>query len=151
MKDINGYEGLYAVDENGNVFSFKCGKYRKLKPGLNNKGYHIVFLYKDRKGKTHKVHRLVAMTFLDDYSEDLQVDHIDGCRINNQISNLRIVTNQQNQWNRTKAKGYYWDKIAEKWKSQIALNSKIKHLGYFDTEAEARDSYLAAKKIYHII
>lgn len=151
MRDVVGYNGEYSVDEAGNVFSLKFGKCRKLKAILNSGGYYIVNLWKNEKKKTHYVHRLIAQAFLEDYSEDLQVDHIDGCRNNNQISNLRMVTCQKNQWNHTKAKGYCWHKNKGKWYARIALNSKNKNLGFFDTEQEARDAYLEAKKIYHII
>ena len=78
-----------------------------------------------------------------------QIDHIDRNRINNHINNLRIVTPQQNCFNRN-AKGYYLDKH-NKYVAQIKLNRKIKHLGYYDTEEEAHNAYLEAKKIYHII
>jgi hypothetical protein len=151
MKDIPDYNGDYAVDDSGNVYSLKFSKCRKLSPRLDGHGYHHVILYKDGKMKTHKVHRLVAQAFLDDYSEDLDVDHIDGDKQNNQIWNLRMVTHQQNHFNRTTAKGYYWNKNKEKWQAQIKVNYKTKNLGYFDTEAEARDAYLTAKKILHII
>jgi hypothetical protein len=151
MKDINGYEGLYAVDDFGNVWSLKYGKYRKLKPGLNSAGYYVVNLYKNKKVKQHLVHRLVTMIFLDNYAEDMQVDHIDGCRLNNKLENLRMVTHQKNQWNRTTAKGYSWNKDKKKWRAYIRINCKLKHLGSFDSESEAREAYLAAKKIYHII
>jgi len=149
MKDINGYEGLYAVDENGSVWSYR--KKDWLSPGPSGRGYHQINLCKDGKIETYLVHRLVAQAFLDDYSEDLQVDHIDGNKLNNKLENLRMVTGQKNQWNRRGAKGYCWNKRAEKWMARIALNSKNKYLGSFDTEAEAREAYLEAKKIYHII
>jgi hypothetical protein len=149
MKDINGYEGLYAVDQNGNVWSYRKNDWLKL--GLNSAGCYTVHLWKDRKYKTHNVHRLVAQAYLDNYSEKLQVDHIDGCRINNKLENLRMVTHQKNQWNQTKAKGYSWYKDTKKWRAYIKLNGKQKNLGYFDSEAEAREAYLKAKEIYHII
>ena len=149
MKDIAGYEGKYAVDENGSVWSYRKNDW--LSPGLNGRGYYIVNLWKNKKQKTYYVHRLVAQTYLDNYSEDLQVDHINGCRINNNISNLRMVTCQQNHFNRTTAKGYSWDKNKEKWQAHIRIDYRLKHLGCFDTEAEARDAYLAAKKIFHVI
>ncbi len=150
MKNIPDYNGDYAVDDAGNVFSLKFGKCKKLKPELNT-GYYKVSLCKDGKVKRHLVHRLVAQAFLEKYSEDLQVDHIDGCRINNKLENLRMVTPQQNHFNRTKAKGYSWNKTSKKWIAYIKVNGKTKNLGCFDTESEARDSYLAAKKILHII
>ncbi len=149
MKDIQGYEGKYAVDEHGSVWSYWKNDW--LKPALNRWNYYHVVLSKNKKEKTHLVHRLVAQAFLDNYSNNLQVDHIDGNGQNNKLENLRMVTNQQNHFNRTTAKGYCWNKKAEKWMARIALNGKNKYLGLFNTEAEARDAYLEAKKIYHII
>jgi hypothetical protein len=79
------------------------------------------------------------------------IDHIDGNKSNNKIDNLRDVTRQQNQWNRTTAKGYSWNKIANKFHAQIKINKKTKNLGLFQTEQEARNAYLKAKEIYHVI
>lgn len=148
--DIPGYEGMYAVDEMGNVYSLEYGKGRKLRPGINSVGYLTVKLFKDKKQKNFKVHRLVAKAFLSNYSEALQVDHIDQNRINNKLSNLRMVTNQENAFNNN-AKGYVWDKEKSKWKAYIRKDYKLKHLGYFDKEDDAREAYLAAKQIYHVI
>lgn len=78
-----------------------------------------------------------------------QIDHIDGVRSNNKIENLRDVTNQQNQWNRITAKGYC--RTRNKFHAQININRKVKFLGYFHTEQEARNAYLKAKETYHII
>lgn len=79
------------------------------------------------------------------------IDHINGVKDDNRISNLRDVTHQHNQWNQTKAKGYTWRKQNQKWQSQIKVDGKVISLGCFDTESEARQSYLDAKKIYHQI
>lgn len=79
------------------------------------------------------------------------IDHINGIKDDNRIDNLRSVTNQQNHFNRIKVKGYTFYKPTKKWKSYIKISGKLIHLGYFQTEEEARESYLKAKKIYHII
>ena len=150
IKDIAGYEGLYAIDNNGNVYSYKWNKCKMLKPGCNNRGYYMVVLYKDKAAKTFDVHRLMAKTFLPDFREDLQVDHIDKNKMNNNLSNLRMLTHQENTFN-TNAKGYYFNKSAKKFLAKICINGKKIHLGYFDTEAEARQAYLDAKAIYHIM
>ena len=92
-----------------------------------------------------------AFLGLDINDSDKQVDHIDGQKTNNCINNLRLVTNQQNSFNRTTAKGFHFDKQRQKYKAQIRLNGKDIHLGYFSTEAEARASYLSAKLVYHKI
>ena len=79
------------------------------------------------------------------------IDHIDGNKSNNKIDNLRDVTHQENHWNRTNAKGYYWNKSANKFNAQICVNKKVTFLGYYTTEQEARNAYLKAKEIYHVI
>ncbi len=79
------------------------------------------------------------------------IDHINGIKDDNRISNLRSITHQQNHFNRTTAKGYHWNKYRNKWQSKIRLNGKDIHLGLFTDESEARKAYLDAKKIYHII
>jgi len=79
------------------------------------------------------------------------IDHIDGNKTNNKIENLRDITNQQNGFNRTTAKGYSWHKQKQKYISRIRLNGRNIYLGYFTTESEGRDAYLKAKEKYHII
>jgi hypothetical protein len=153
MRDIIGYEGKYAVDSQGTVWSLnylRTGKTRALKHFRHRDGYLMVSLSKDGKVKTKKIHRLVAEAYLDNYSDVLQVDHIDNVRTNNCVNNLRMVTSQQNHFNRTNTKGYYWNKKKKKWLAQIGINGKQHHLGYFVNEDDARQAYLDAKEKMHI-
>ena len=78
-----------------------------------------------------------------------EIDHINGIKHDNRICNLRSVTRQQNQWNRTTSKGYTWNKKDKKWQAQIQVNKKVIYLGSYNTEEEARNAYLQAKGIYH--
>lgn len=78
------------------------------------------------------------------------LDHINGIKDDNRICNLRSVTHQQNMFNK-KVKGYSWHKQTNKWQSQIKFNGKKIYLGIYNTEDEARQSYLQAKEEYHII
>ena len=78
------------------------------------------------------------------------LDHINQIKDDNRICNLRIVTQQQNKYN-TEYKGYSWDKKNNKWQSVIRINGKQTHLGRFNTEEEARNTYLTAKTKYHKI
>jgi hypothetical protein len=80
-----------------------------------------------------------------------EIDHINNVRDDNRIINLRSVTSQENKFNNSKAKGYSFYKRSQKWKSRIKINGIDIHLGYFETELEARMSYLKAKEKYHII
>jgi hypothetical protein len=146
MKAIPGYED-YFIDEDGNVYSCKFGKTRKMSL-IKTKGYSIVSIYKNGKRKNIKVHRLVYLTFVGEILEDKVIDHIDRDKTNNKLSNLRLVTHQQNGFNRD-PKGYYWNKRDKKWLSYITLNNKKIFLGCFDTKEEARSAYLSGKEIYH--
>jgi hypothetical protein len=101
--------------------------------------------------KTLRLHRFVYELAHGSIPVGLQIDHIDGNRTNNYLCNLRVVSHQHNQWNHTKAKGYYWNKQSKKWMAYIYLNDNQKYLGCFNTEAEARQAYLDAKAIYHVI
>jgi len=80
-----------------------------------------------------------------------QIDHIDGDRTNNCIENLRLVTCQQNNFNRTTAKGYSFEPRRNKWRASICTNGKNRIIGRYKTESEARDAYLSAKELEHII
>jgi len=106
--------------------------------------------------KKYKLHRVIYKIWnpdwdIEDGSNDNSIDHINGHTDDNQITNLRNVTHQQNHCNRTKAKGYSWNKQLQKWQASIKLNNKHIHLGLFVLEADARNAYLEAKKVYHII
>jgi len=80
-----------------------------------------------------------------------EADHRNHNTLDNKRSNLRIVSHQENGWNRKNPKGYYWHKSNGKWMAKIKFNGRSIYLGYFDTEAKAHVAYLNAKKIYHKI
>lgn len=92
-KFIPGYEGLYSINECGDVYSHT--KYKILRPCTHN-GYLLVNLHKNKKGKTLPIHRLVAFAYLPKPEGNVEIDHIDTNRKNNHVSNLRWVTRLQN-------------------------------------------------------
>ena len=96
-KDIQGYEGLYQVSNTGKIKSFCQGTSRILKTTPNNCGYYKVELYKNKKGKMLYIHRLVALSFIDNPQNKTQVNHIDGNKANNSASNLEWLTASENQ------------------------------------------------------
>jgi hypothetical protein len=148
MKNIPGYDG-YAITEDGQVWSYKRNRFLTIR--LDKDGYQVLTLRVDKKIKIGKVHRLVLLAFIgpDNDPNKTKVDHIDNIKTNNDINNLRWVTNSENNQNVKTYKGYSWNKQQNKWHAQIMVNKKNTYLGYYPTEDEARQAYLTAKKIYH--
>ncbi len=91
-KDVEGYEGKYQVSTWGRV----RGRKGILKPYLNYNGYEKVELWNGDIGRKFRVHRLVAMAFIPNPNELPQVNHKDGNRTNNSVTNLEWVTNAEN-------------------------------------------------------
>lgn len=104
-RDIAGYEGLYQVSNLGRIKSLKAhnkwGIEREalLSPSIEKKGYKRFYLNKNGKGKTVKLHRIVAFAFIPNPNDKPCVDHIDGNPSNNNASNLRWVTYWENKHN----------------------------------------------------
>ena len=96
-KDIKDYEGLYQVSDQGEVRrKFKKG-YKQLKASVSQpSGYLSVSLSKNGKQKNKSIHRLVAETFLEQPSKEYEVNHKDGNKLNNNLSNLEWVTQKAN-------------------------------------------------------
>lgn len=69
---------------------------RILKPAIDNYGYERITLCNKNLRKSYYVHRLIARTFLSNYSDSLQVNHINGNKRDNNINNLEMVTLQEN-------------------------------------------------------
>ena len=151
---IDGREILVNEDDSNDIKMlsiFKIPKWRQVK--IQDRGDYKAIRLNNRKFSHHRVIYYAHNQEWDihDVSTNNKIDHIDGNKTNNNISNLRVVTAQQNQFNTHTAKGYYRHKNRKKWAAQIAVNRKTIHLGVFDTEEEAHNAYLEAKKIYHIM
>lgn len=106
-------------------------------------------------GKSYRAHRLAWFFVYGEFPEHF-IDHIDGDRANNRISNLRLATqaqNLQNLWrNRgkyTKLLGVTYHKQAGKWMAQIRADGRNKNLGLYDTDTDAHLAYLHAKRELH--
>jgi hypothetical protein len=154
---IEPHNTRLLVFKNSKIYRWSKGGYWKFIHNIanTNNGYNTIGVGSKLNNNLKLIlrHRIMGYAFLnlDIDNPKLQIDHIDGNKINNHIDNLRIVNHQQNHFNRTTAKGYSFRKTKNKYHAQIRAEKKLKHLGYFNTEEEARQAYLNAKLIYHII
>ena len=108
-KDLKGYEGIYKVSSTGNVVSLdrkirtgqnfkRTIKGREIKSRLDSlKRYCIIDLSKDGKTITALLHRLIALTFIANPNNYKEVNHIDGNKENNSVSNLEWTTRHLNE------------------------------------------------------
>jgi len=144
------HELFYYRD--GKLFNnrYRGRQARKDEEAGGNSGYKDEYKKVGIRGYYYKTHRLVWVFHYGDIPTELQVDHINGNKFDNRIENLRLVTAQENLFNR-KAKGYYWETARGQWNARIGINGVKMFLGRFDTEVEARTAYLKAKAELHII
>ena len=84
----------YFVTKEGEVINVKTNKI--LKPCFNTWGYQQVTLHNRIKSKNIVIHRLVANAFISNFENKPQVNHIDGNKSNNSVSNLEWCTSSEN-------------------------------------------------------
>jgi hypothetical protein len=134
MKQIPGYEGIYACDIYGNIYAlartimktngWSDRRYewnlplKKLSPALRRDGYLHVNLRKNGKGLMQLSHRLIAKTFLGCTKEE--INHIDGNKTNNNLDNLELSTRSDN--------------VKHAFKIGLRSNKGKNHPGYFIDE-----------------
>lgn len=94
MIDIAGYEGLYSIDKNGDIFGYK--KQLFLSTVLKKRGYVGLSLCKDGVSKNHELHRLLALAFIPNPEKKPQVNHINGIKHDNRLENLEWCTAKEN-------------------------------------------------------
>ena len=106
-------------------------------------------------GKQYMAHRLAWLYIHGEWPRQ-QVDHINGCKTDNKIENLRDVSQSENLLNQKKSRngkllGVSWHKVTKKWSARLQINKKLNFLGYFDTEIMAHQAYLEAKKKFGVM
>jgi len=103
LREVKGFEGLYSVDREGNVWSYPKKKHilkgKFLIPFMSEgkqKGYHYVTLMKENKKCSKKVHRLVAEAFIPNPDNLPEVNHKNAIKTCNKVWNLEWNTKKQN-------------------------------------------------------
>lgn len=144
-------EKMLVFKEKGWKYNPSDGKLTGVKGGVCNyvgKNGYVQVVCKSQ-GKRFRVygHRLAWFLYFGFVPN--VIDHIDRNPANNKIDNLRSVNYQKNSFNIV-GQGYDETKLG-RFAARIGLNGKKLHLGTFDTQVEAHNCYLNAKKIYHKI
>ncbi len=148
-------ESLLSYESKTGSFIWKCHRGRVTKgshAGSPNKdGYLLIRI----DGDLHMAHRLAWLITYGCWPK-LEIDHINGIRSDNRITNLRDVSRSTNIENQSKAQ------IDSKsgllgvspsrgmFRAAIRINGKQKHLGYFHSAEQAHEKYKAEKRIHHI-
>jgi DNA (cytosine-5)-methyltransferase 1 len=163
---VVGYEGLYEVSDTGSIRSLdkvvptgitgsdtRTIKGKVLSCKIDKDGYKNIQLTKNKVRKDYRVHRLVLASFTH-LDNTLEVNHKDGVKDNNKLSNLEYCTtleNQQHRNNVLKKRGKYgqkrgvnWNRDKGKWVAFIKLNNKSVFLGYSSNKEECYDLYFDA-------
>lgn len=141
-KQINDYPN-YSISSLGQVR--RNDKIRKLSLG---RGYLRIGLYKNGIKKHYFIHRLVGIHFLPNWNNLKDIDHKNRDKLDNRVFNLRWCSRSDNCINKPKRQntsskfvGVSFDKSSNKWFAQIRRNNRNKHIGSFNTELEAYNSW----------
>lgn len=161
-KDIKGFEGRYQMSDErevkrlpytvkqigfgGKVYERSFGE-KILKQNIDAEGYLYVNLGKDR----YRIHWLYYNTFIGD-SSGYVIDHKDRNKLNNEKSNLRLLTQKLNAYNRvlsykpditdfSKYQKYINKENTKPYMLRFGEDGKRKTIGYFNTYEEAENKY----------
>ncbi|WP_163579142.1 NUMOD4 domain-containing protein [Gracilibacillus saliphilus] len=164
-KPIKGYENRYEVSDEGRVKSLKrkvlvnrkSGSYYNTVPGKlleptkvsgPNGGYLAVKLMRNNKGKTVKVHRLVADAFIDNPNDYPEVNHIDEDKTNNHVSNLEWCTRKTNVNHGTRKHRIYSHPNYKKRMKEMGetRRKKVKSINLKTGKTKVYESMLSAEK-----
>lgn len=148
-RTIEGTDGRYEVSNTGKVRSNNYlghGKTVELKQNKDRGEYHTVYLYFEGKRKFKQVHRLVAQAFIPNPEEKPQVNHQDGNKSNNNVSNLEWNTKKENSQHA--ARTGLWDKQLQGFADRnediarriVCVNIKTGTVTEFETTMEAKIS-----------
>jgi len=139
-------------------FYWKVSTSNRAKIGNEAGHYHHAtgYIYISIDGKNYRAHRL-AWLYVNGIFPSCKIDHINGCKSDNSIANLRDVSHSVNMQNIRAARsdnysqllGAHHYKKTGQWTSQIQIGKKKLYLGLFDTPEAAHAAYLFKKRELH--
>ena len=132
-------------------YDAETGKFWREAGCQNRLGYRQIWF----DGKQHMEHRVAWFLFYGEWPNG-QIDHINGNKSDNRISNLRLATSSENLCNRPRPrnnrsgrKGVSWIKRYAKWQATIRFQGRNINLGRFDCKEKAAAAYNRAALQYH--
>lgn len=139
LKD--GVVRMFVKDSRGEI---KCSTFDDfILPEILKRSWQIDSCGYVNGGGVIRLHSLILKN-----KSGLVCDHRDGNKLNNLLSNIRLVTSSVNNKN-TKGRGYYFNKKDKKWVVQLCFNRKRIHIGAFKTEIEAKNARIIAEEKYY--
>lgn len=152
MKQIALTQGQYAIVDDADYE--ELSKYKWYAQKRNSGNFYAARTFFGENNKRYEVYMSRQILGLE--KGDLrQADHQNHNTLDNSRINLRVCTQQENLMNQESAlnttsrfKGVHWYKRSKKWRAQIVINKKVKHLGYFIYEKLAALAYNEAAKKY---
>ena len=137
-------KALFLYDPETGIFTRKKWRSSNAVMGAaagttHTKGYIAIWI----GGRRHMAHRLAWLYVYGEWPTK-QIDHINGKKDDNRISNLRLADNAENQQNintprtnKSGVKGVFWNRFVNKWHAQIGIEGRNKHIGLYERFEDA--------------
>ena len=143
---------LFAYDKETGILRRISGQHIGNIAGTKDSGGYVQVKVNGRKYMAHQI----IWCMMTGIWPEIEVDHINRVRYDNNWSNLRLsvsVENSQNKGlyknNKSGVKGITWNNERRKWRARIRIDGRLTHLGYFEKQEDASEAYLAAKSKFH--
>lgn len=144
-KEIPNFEGLYKVYSDGRIWSKNRSRF--MSAGDNGNGYKYIFLHNKGTKKRIYVHRLIAQLFIPNADNLPQVNHVNGDKGDNSVTNLEwcsLESNMQHAWKNGLCKPHESQKEAAK------RNAKLRRVFSDEDVFEIRYLYAMGARFFKI-